>query len=87
MRYELNCMFSFINILYFIMTSLLIILITFTKTSCLYVITYSSCIPLSKSRYEDERHNDFIRGLAWKDGNTLFTCGWDKAVHEHTTSN
>ncbi|XP_047470902.1 methylosome protein 50-like isoform X1 [Penaeus chinensis] len=40
-----------------------------------------------KARYEDERHNDFIRGLAWKDGNTLFTCGWDKAVHEHTISN
>ena len=34
--------------------------------------------------YEDHRHTDFVRGLAWnpKDGN-LWSCGWDKKVIEH----
>lgn len=34
-------------------------------------------------RYEDDRHLDFVRGLAWKDSGTLVTCGWDKSVFVH----
>jgi len=39
-----------------------------------------------KIKYENDSHDDFVRGLAWKDKNQLFSCGWDKAVHAHTIS-
>ncbi|GLV43808.1 WD repeat domain 37 [Carabus blaptoides fortunei] len=32
--------------------------------------------------YTDNRHEDFVRGLAWKD-NILISCGWDKQVLVH----
>lgn len=38
---------------------------------------------LMKLRYEDDRHSDFVRGIAWKDAETLVTCGWDKNVYTH----
>ncbi|XP_078040859.1 methylosome protein WDR77 [Augochlora pura] len=35
------------------------------------------------SIYENERHTDFVRGLAWyKD--ELFSCSWDNTVNKHT---
>ncbi|XP_033340350.2 methylosome protein WDR77 [Megalopta genalis] len=35
------------------------------------------------SIYENERHIDFVRGLAWyKD--ELFSCSWDNTVNKHT---
>uniref|UniRef100_A0A1B6DLS7 Uncharacterized protein n=2 Tax=Clastoptera arizonana TaxID=38151 RepID=A0A1B6DLS7_9HEMI len=34
--------------------------------------------------YNDERHNDFVRGLAWHPKmKCLFSCGWDKQVIKH----
>ncbi|KAK3867426.1 hypothetical protein Pcinc_027121 [Petrolisthes cinctipes] len=36
-----------------------------------------------KKRYEDNRHTDFVRGLAWTDSNSLVSCGWDSSVHIH----
>lgn len=35
-------------------------------------------------RYENDRHTDFVRGLAWADSNSLVSCGWDTSVHIHT---
>nr|ACO11266.1 Methylosome protein 50 [Caligus rogercresseyi] len=37
-----------------------------------------------KVLYTDERHEDFVRGLAWhpKEGD-LWTCGWDRLVLSH----
>jgi len=32
--------------------------------------------------YKDERHTDFVRGLAWK-GDTLWSAGWDGKVLTH----
>lgn len=32
--------------------------------------------------YTDNRHEDFVRGLAWKE-NVLISCGWDKQVLLH----
>ncbi|KAK7086101.1 Methylosome protein 50 [Halocaridina rubra] len=37
-----------------------------------------------KLRYEDDRHTDFVRGVAWRDAGTLASCGWDKKVLMHT---
>lgn len=37
-----------------------------------------------KIKYNSDKHSDFVRGLAWKGKNQLLSCGWDKAVHEHT---
>lgn len=35
-------------------------------------------------RYEDDRHDDFVRGLAWHPrSESLFSCGWDKQVLAH----
>jgi WD40 repeat protein len=35
-------------------------------------------------RYEDSRHTDFVRGLAWDpNSNFLWSCGWDKQVLKH----
>jgi len=36
-------------------------------------------------KYSDDRHNDFVRGMAWssKDDDTLLTCGWDHKVLAH----
>jgi len=35
-------------------------------------------------RYEDRRHNDFIRGMSWHPKtDELFTCGWDQKVLSH----
>jgi len=34
-------------------------------------------------RYEDFRHTDFVRGLAWGACDTLWTCGWDMQVLRH----
>ncbi|XP_066951299.1 methylosome protein WDR77 isoform X2 [Macrobrachium rosenbergii] len=39
-----------------------------------------------KTKYEDDRHSDFVRGMAWKDTDTLVTCGWDKKVYFHFLS-
>ncbi|PNF41240.1 hypothetical protein B7P43_G01506 [Cryptotermes secundus] len=34
--------------------------------------------------YEDDRHDDFVRGLAWHPrSESLFSCGWDKQVLAH----
>lgn len=34
--------------------------------------------------YEDDRHNDFVRGLAWHSrSDSLYSCGWDKQVLAH----
>lgn len=36
-------------------------------------------------RYEDTRHTDYVRGLAYdKVSKNLVSCGWDKQVHSHT---
>jgi len=32
--------------------------------------------------YKDERHTDFVRGLAWKE-DTLWSAGWDGKVFSH----
>ena len=34
-------------------------------------------------RYEDFRHTDFVRGLAWGAGDALWSCGWDMQVLRH----
>jgi hypothetical protein len=35
-------------------------------------------------RYADDRHEDFVRGLAWHCRNEiLYSCGWDKQVLAH----
>jgi hypothetical protein len=35
-------------------------------------------------RHEDDRHDDFVRGLAWHPRNeSLYSCGWDKQVLAH----
>lgn len=34
-------------------------------------------------RYEDFRHTDFVRGLAWGARDTLWSCGWDMQVLRH----
>lgn len=34
-------------------------------------------------RYDDDRHKDFVRGLAWQDADTLVSSGWDTAVVVH----
>ncbi|XP_067004033.2 methylosome protein WDR77 [Anabrus simplex] len=37
--------------------------------------------------YTDDRHNDFVRGLAWHPkSNQLYSCGWDKQVLAHNTN-
>lgn len=37
------------------------------------------------NRYSDERHDDFVRGIAWHPSNSnLYSCGWDKQVLTHT---
>jgi len=37
-----------------------------------------------KLRYEDSRHNDFIRGMSWHPKtDELYTCGWDQQVLSH----
>lgn len=33
--------------------------------------------------YEDDRHRDFVRGLAWQQ-NKLLTCSWDNTVLHHS---
>lgn len=33
--------------------------------------------------YQDRRHNDYVRGLAWA-GDTLWSAGWDTKVLSHT---
>jgi WD40 repeat protein len=33
--------------------------------------------------YQDRRHSDYVRGLAWA-GDTLWSAGWDTAVLTHT---
>lgn len=35
-----------------------------------------------RSIYVDDRHIDFIRGLAWYE-DTLVSCGWDSSVFTH----
>nr|ACO14939.1 Methylosome protein 50 [Caligus clemensi] len=38
-----------------------------------------------KVLYEDERHQDFVRGLAWHPKKRdLWTCGWDRLVISHS---
>ncbi|CAB4068268.1 WDR77 [Lepeophtheirus salmonis] len=38
-----------------------------------------------KTIYKDERHEDFVRGLAWHPKNKdLWTCGWDRRVLSHS---
>jgi len=32
----------------------------------------------------ETQHGDFVRGLAWKDTNTLWSAGWDHAVIQYT---
>jgi hypothetical protein len=35
-------------------------------------------------RYADDRHSDFVRGLAWHSRKgTLYSGGWDKQVVAH----
>lgn len=34
-------------------------------------------------KYEDDRHDDFVRGVSWRDSECLVTCGWDKQVLIH----
>lgn len=37
--------------------------------------------------YSDDRHQDFVRGIAWHQRDTSFyTCGWDKQVLHHVPS-
>ncbi|XP_046997141.1 methylosome protein 50-like [Schistocerca americana] len=37
--------------------------------------------------YSDDRHKDFVRGIAWHQRDTSFyTCGWDKQVFRHIPS-
>lgn len=33
--------------------------------------------------YEDDRHQDFVRGLAWHQ-NKLLTCSWDNSILNHS---
>jgi hypothetical protein len=36
-------------------------------------------------RYEDDRHDDFVRGFAWHPrSDSLYSCGWDRKVLSHT---
>lgn len=36
--------------------------------------------------YKDDRHSDFVRGLAWNSKNDLISCAWDKKVFKHIIS-
>ncbi|CAG2064215.1 unnamed protein product, partial [Timema podura] len=37
--------------------------------------------------YSDDRHEDFVRGLAWNPKTEqLYSCGWDKKVLVHSPS-
>jgi WD40 repeat protein len=61
---------------------------TDVTTSILNCISYHNIEDNAKflyfGRYEDDRHDDFVRGLAWHPrSENLYSCGWDKQVLEH----
>ena len=40
-----------------------------------------TCLCSRAGRHYDDLHSDMVRGLAWApDSDTLYSCGWDKAV-------
>ena len=44
-------------------------------------------VRLSEGKLEVElretKHRDFVRGLAWADNDTVWSAGWDQAVHSY----
>ena len=58
-----------------------------TRLAVCYNDTMVDVVRISEGKLEVElretKHSDFVRGLAWADNNTVWSGGWDQAVHSY----
>ncbi|KAF4531770.1 hypothetical protein B566_EDAN016319 [Ephemera danica] len=56
-----------------------------TRQDCQLLSSFSLSRPVhklsfSQTSYRDDRHEDFVRGLAWNSNGALYSCGFDYAL-------